>query len=105
MVARTDVEFCSFCGKGRSEVRQLIAGPTVYICNECVTLCVDICEENPKNDDERAWLAKLSADQLHARLADLDDDKRVEIINYLLRDICIECGRFTGPGCNCMNDE
>ena len=30
---------CSFCGKSRDEVRKLIAGPTVYICDECVNLC------------------------------------------------------------------
>ena len=34
--------YCSFCGKGQPEVRKLIAGPTVYICDECVELCVDI---------------------------------------------------------------
>ena len=34
--------YCSFCGKGQHEVRKLIAGPTVYICVECVELCVDI---------------------------------------------------------------
>ena len=33
---------CSFCGKKQSEVKKLVAGPTVYICNECVLLCVDI---------------------------------------------------------------
>ncbi|HTP40982.1 MAG TPA: ClpX C4-type zinc finger protein, partial [Nitrospiria bacterium] len=33
---------CSFCGKGRDEVHKLIAGPTVYICNECIDLCNDI---------------------------------------------------------------
>lgn len=36
---------CSFCGKGQKEVRKLIAGPTVFICNECVTLCNDIMAE------------------------------------------------------------
>lgn len=38
---------CSFCGKPRSEVARLIAGPTVYICNECVVLCGQILEEDP----------------------------------------------------------
>src|SRR4030043_1336954 len=33
---------CSFCGKGHAEVKKLIAGPTVYICNECVELCNEI---------------------------------------------------------------
>lgn len=36
---------CSFCGKGQREVRKLIAGPTVYICDECIELCNDIIEE------------------------------------------------------------
>ena len=36
---------CSFCGKGQDDVRKLIAGPTVYICDECIELCNDIIEE------------------------------------------------------------
>ncbi len=36
---------CSFCGKGQREVRKLIAGPTVYICDECIRLCNDIIAE------------------------------------------------------------
>jgi ATP-dependent Clp protease ATP-binding subunit ClpX (EC 3.4.21.92) len=36
---------CSFCGKSQNEVKRLIAGPNVYICNECVELCQDIIEE------------------------------------------------------------
>lgn len=41
--------YCSFCGKSQHEVRKLIAGPTVYICNECVELCADIVHEEHKN--------------------------------------------------------
>jgi ATP-dependent Clp protease ATP-binding subunit ClpX len=40
-----DILKCSFCGKGQKEVRKLIAGPTVYICDECVTLCNEIMAE------------------------------------------------------------
>ena len=40
--------FCSFCGKSQNEVRKLIAGPTVYICDECVDLCTDIIKEENK---------------------------------------------------------
>ena len=48
--------YCSFCGKSQHEVRKLIAGPTVFICDECVELCMDIiCEEHKsslvKSDD------------------------------------------------------
>ncbi len=41
---------CSFCGKGQREVRKLIAGPTVYICDECIALCNDIIEEELERD-------------------------------------------------------
>jgi ATP-dependent Clp protease ATP-binding subunit ClpX len=44
--------YCSFCGKSQHEVRKLIAGPSVYICDECVTLCTDIIvEEHAEKDD------------------------------------------------------
>ena len=36
---------CGFCGKPETEVKKLIAGPTIYICDVCVALCVDIIEE------------------------------------------------------------
>jgi len=41
--------FCSFCGKSQHEVKKLIAGPTVFICDECVELCMDIIKEEAKN--------------------------------------------------------
>ena len=44
--------FCSFCGKHRSEVEQLISGPGVFICNECVDLCYDIISKNDIEEDE-----------------------------------------------------
>jgi ATP-dependent Clp protease ATP-binding subunit ClpX len=40
--------YCSFCGKSQQEVRKLIAGPTVFICSECVGLCMDIIGEDNK---------------------------------------------------------
>ena len=44
-----DKLYCSFCGKSQHEVRKLIAGPTVFICDECVELCMDIIREEHKN--------------------------------------------------------
>ena len=41
--------YCSFCGKSQNEVRKLIAGPTVFICDECVELCLDIIGEENKS--------------------------------------------------------
>jgi ATP-dependent Clp protease ATP-binding subunit ClpX len=45
-----NVLYCSFCGKSQHEVRKLIAGPTVFICDECVELCMDIIREEHKTN-------------------------------------------------------
>jgi len=45
-----DSLFCSFCGKSQKEVKKLIAGPTVFVCDECVELCMDIIREDSKNN-------------------------------------------------------
>ena len=43
-----NILYCSFCGKSQHEVKKLIAGPTVFICDECVDLCTDIIKEESK---------------------------------------------------------
>ncbi|MAV82608.1 MAG: ATP-dependent Clp protease ATP-binding subunit ClpX [Pelagibacteraceae bacterium] len=58
---------CSFCGKIQEEVKKLIAGPNVYICNECVVLCKDILAEDDKIDTKKKF----------------DIPKPSEIYNYL----------------------
>ena len=45
-----NILYCSFCGKSQHEVRKLIAGPTVFICDECVELCMDIIKEESKDN-------------------------------------------------------
>ena len=45
--------FCSFCGKSQKEVKKLIAGPTVFVCDECVELCMDIIKEDSKNNKKK----------------------------------------------------
>ena len=49
---------CSFCNKDQREVKKLIAGPTVYICDECVDICLDIIAEE-RDSDEPKGRAKL----------------------------------------------
>ena len=44
-----NILYCSFCGKSQHEVKKLIAGPTVFICDECVELCMDIIKEEKKD--------------------------------------------------------
>ncbi len=46
--------FCSFCGKSQHEVKKLIAGPTVFICDECVELCMDIIREEHKTSSTKS---------------------------------------------------
>ena len=48
-----NILYCSFCGKSQHEVRKLIAGPTVFICDECVELCMDIIKEDNKNNKSK----------------------------------------------------
>ncbi len=50
---------CSFCGKSQKEVRKLIAGPTVYICDECIGLCNDIIAEEIEKEDQTATSDRL----------------------------------------------
>jgi ATP-dependent Clp protease ATP-binding subunit ClpX len=51
--------FCSFCGKNQNEVRRLIAGPSVYICDECVDLCNDIISEEVQSTESESEADKL----------------------------------------------
>jgi len=51
--------YCSFCGKSQHEVKKLIAGPSVYVCNECVALCNDIITEETEEVNSEEKLGKL----------------------------------------------
>ena len=50
--------YCSFCGKAEREVKKLIAGPTVFICNECVDICADVLGEQ---QIEPNWVRRAEA--------------------------------------------
>ncbi len=65
----TDQFFCSFCGKNQKEVQKLIAGPSVYICNECVKLCGDIIEDEQKgkqadSDEKQTFLTPMQIKEI-----------------------------------------
>ncbi len=62
---------CSFCGKGQEEVKKLIAGPTVYICNECIELCNEIIEDELAVEATTTALPRLPKPrEIHAFLND-----------------------------------
>ena len=72
--------FCSFCGKNQSEVRKLIAGPAVYICDECIQLCSEIIEEESEKeakDSERILVPKEIKGKLDGYVIEQESAKRV----------------------------
>jgi len=78
-----DQFFCSFCGKNQKEVKKLIAGPSVYICNECIKLCGEIIEDEEKElavEPEGAkefMVPKQIKEQLDAYIIEQDRAKKV----------------------------
>jgi hypothetical protein len=56
--------YCSFCGKSQHEVRNLVAGPSVFICDECIDLCTSIVKEQQKSANARGALASRTAARL-----------------------------------------
>lgn len=62
--------YCSFCGKSQHEVRKLIAGPTVFICDECVELCMDIIREENKSSSLKTGDEVPTPQEIHAFLED-----------------------------------
>jgi ATP-dependent Clp protease ATP-binding subunit ClpX len=72
--------FCSFCGKNQSEVRKLIAGPAVYICDECIQLCSEIIEEESEKeakDADRILVPREIKDKLDGYVIEQESAKRV----------------------------
>ena len=85
--------FCSFCGKNQNEVRKLIAGPSVYICNECVDLCNDIIQEEinesaESEDEPKVLVPKEIKDILDQYVIGQEDAKKnlsVAVYNHYKR--------------------
>jgi ATP-dependent Clp protease ATP-binding subunit ClpX len=72
--------FCSFCGKNQSEVRKLIAGPAVYICDECIQLCSEIIEEESEKeakDSDQILVPKEIKGKLDGYVIEQESAKKV----------------------------
>ena len=65
-----DTLFCSFCGKSQYEVKKLIAGPAVFICNECIELCTDVIKEDKKTSIVNKDTDKISAPEEICKILD-----------------------------------
>jgi ATP-dependent protease Clp ATPase subunit len=69
---------CAFCGRNQIEVKKLISGPSVYICDACVGICTRILEQNHENDSENHHnLVPMSINGIKMR---------IEILSILYRD-------------------
>ena len=66
--SQDDMLRCSFCGKSQDEVKRLIAGPTVYICDECIDLCNDIILEEGAAERQDAFKRLLTPQEINQRL-------------------------------------
>ncbi len=72
--------FCSFCGKNQKEVNKLIAGPAVYICDECILLCSEIIDEETEKDSkgtEQSFTPKEIKDILDDYVIEQDQAKKI----------------------------
>ena len=80
--------YCSFCGKGQNEVQKLIAGPSVYICEECVDLCNNIIEEelniNEANEDLTLYKPKEIKSMLDEYVIDQDLAKKYSRLQSII---------------------
>ena len=92
--------YCSFCGKNQKEVSKLIAGPAVYICDECIQLCSEIIEEESEKDAEKIASSFTPQDikvKLDEYVIEQDDAKKnlsVAVYNHYKRLFSELCGGF-----------
>ena len=84
---------CSFCNKDQRDVKKLIAGPTVYICDECVDICLDIIAEERELDEPKTRL-KLP------KPVEIRDFLGVESLGYISLEGLLACERDGGSFCH-----
>ena len=83
-----NILYCSFCGKSQHEVRKLIAGPTVFICDECVELCMDIIKEEHKQSISKTSEGVPTPNQIFSTLDEYvigqSNAKKIFLINLII---------------------
>jgi len=72
---------CSFCRKNNSEVLKLVAGPRVYICDECVAIASRLMSDDSQNDSESRTVEPTRLQKLSARVRRLFDDGEARMIS------------------------
>lgn len=84
---------CSFCGKSKGEVRKLVAGPGVYICDQCVDLCVEIIVEVEAEPDSVPSATRSSSERLLGWLPSI-----AQTLRSVEGDIAAKVGRLRDDG-------
>ena len=84
--------YCSFCGKSQHEVRKLIAGPSVFICDECVDLCLDIIREDVQKEGDKEVGERLPTpleirDSLNQYVIGQDPAKRALAVEHGAKEV------------------
>ncbi|MBU1740499.1 MAG: ATP-dependent Clp protease ATP-binding subunit ClpX [Proteobacteria bacterium] len=79
---------CSFCGKSQDEVKKLIAGPSVYICDECIELCNEIIAEEYEKDEAEAQLSIPKPKEIKTQLDDyvIDQDPAKKVLSVAVHN-------------------
>jgi len=84
---KTGTYYCSFCGKDQREVKKLIAGPAVMICDECVDLCREIIGTEQSRDEEKAANVSRGTEEPRwtiEKLAALNEDEFLRVLTDLI---------------------
>ena len=81
--------YCSFCGKSQHEVRKLIAGPNVFICDECVDICLDIIAEERENEETEGKMRLPKPVEINSFLDEyvIGQDRAVQAVSDISFDI------------------
>jgi hypothetical protein len=98
----TKLLYCSFCGKSQHEVEKLVAGPSVFICDECTALCVDILfdEDESGNSSFTIEMKKKfgNTNNKEIDIASLGVKPRFNKLKFERKeDYCFFCARFVNP--------
>src|SRR3954468_16556665 len=104
---------CSFCGQNQKEVKKLIAGPTVYICDECIGLCNDIIDEEIEKEEQSYGLTAVPKPaEIKAVLDEyvIGQDRAKKILavavhNHYKRIDAIKTAQAAGPGTPSRDDD
>ena len=102
MARASNLTMCSFCGKSHSEVKKLIAGPGVYICDGCINVCRGILEKELHEDEDEVTTSEMSVPKPHDLCEKLDDyviaqEHAKKVLSVAVHNHYKRLNQFTAP--------